>query len=273
MATRQSADKAGHASVKTALRVIEIIEIYAQEGRSLTLTELSRLLDAPMSSCLGLIRTLVSRGYLYETGKRQGYYPTARLLHAARRIAHNDPVLERMQPVMQSLRDATGETVVFGQLQDNRVRYLDVCESANPVRYITAPGTLREPHINSIGRAILGMSSDDARGRILDKLPLSPDPAHADLARRALQSQLRQWREQGWYPNFGESLADLGGIAVPILIGDALYGLSVAGPLYRVQPRAAQIVAALQAAARGLVAHDSSQTDPPPSLSPKDNAA
>ncbi|WP_019937520.1 IclR family transcriptional regulator [Bordetella sp. FB-8] len=251
MATRQSADNAGHASVKTALRVIEIIEIYAQEGRSLTLTELSRLLDAPMSSCLGLIRTLVSRGYLYETGKRQGYYPTARLLHTAQRIARNDPVLERMQPVMESLRDATGETVVFGQLQDQSVRYLDVCESANPVRYITAPGDLREPHINSIGRAILGASSDQARDQVLDKLSFASSAA----SREMLASQLRQWREQGWYPNFGESFADLGGIAIPILIGDALYGLSVAGPLYRVQPRAAEIVAALHAAARRLGSH------------------
>jgi len=261
MATRQNADNTGHASVKTALRVIEIIEIYAQEGRSLTLTELSRRLDAPMSSCLGLIRTLVSRGYLYETGKRQGYYPTARLLHTAQRIAHNDPVLERMQPIMEALRDATGETVVLGQLQDNRVRYLDVCESANPVRYITAPGDLREPHINSIGRAILGASSDEARNQVLDNLPFAPGAAHAAVSRDTLESQLRQWREQGWYPNFGESFSDLGGIAVPITIGDAIYGLSVAGPLYRMQPRAAEIVAALQAAARELDSHAARKAD------------
>lgn len=248
MTTRQTADSVGRASVKTALRVIEIIEIYAQEGRSLTLTELSKRLDAPMSSCLGLIRTLVSRGYLYETGKRQGYYPTARLLHIAQRIAHNDPVLERMQPVMESLRDATGETVVFGQLQESRVRYLDVCESANPVRYMAAPGDLREPHINSIGRAILGASSDQARSQVLDKLSFVPGAAHVKVAREALESQLRQWREQGWYPNFGESFADLGAIAVPIMIGEALYGLSVAGPLHRVQPHAPDIVAALHAA-------------------------
>lgn len=266
MATRQSADNTGHASVKTALRVIEIIEIYAQEGRSLTLTELSKRLDAPMSSCLGLIRTLVSRGYLYETGKRQGYYPTARLLHTAQRIAHNDPVLERMQPIMESLRDATGETVVFGQLQDNRVRYLDVCESANPVRYITTPGDLREPHINSIGRAILGMSSDEARNQVLDKLSFAPGAVHTAVSRETLESQLRQWREQGWYPNLGESLADLGGIAIPIMIGDAIYGLSVAGPLYRVQPRAAEIVAALHAAARGLDSHAARDADSPPSM-------
>ncbi len=53
MAESETGDKAGQASVKTALRVIEIMEIYAREGRSLTLTELAKLLGAPMSSCLG----------------------------------------------------------------------------------------------------------------------------------------------------------------------------------------------------------------------------
>ena len=251
MATRQAADSPGHASVKTALRVIEIIELYAQEGRSLTLTELSKLLDVPMSSCLGLIRTLVSRGYLYETGRRQGYYPTARLLHIAQRISRSDPVLERMQPIMDFLRNATGETVVFGQLQaDGRVRYLDVRESANPVRYIAAPGELRAPHINSIGRAILGASDDEARERILDKQSFEPGAPHAAASRESLQAQLRQWREQGWYPNFGDSSADLGAIAIPVVVGEALYGLSVAGPIHRVQMHVAEIVAALQAAGR-----------------------
>ena len=61
-------------SVKTALRVIEIIETYAREKRA-SLSELARLLDVPVSSCLALIRTLTGLGYLYETGRRQGYYP------------------------------------------------------------------------------------------------------------------------------------------------------------------------------------------------------
>jgi hypothetical protein len=64
-------------SVKTALRVIEIIETFAREKRALPLSELARLLDVPVSSCLALIRTLTGLGYLYETGRRQGYYPSA----------------------------------------------------------------------------------------------------------------------------------------------------------------------------------------------------
>ena len=74
--------------------------------RALPLSELARLLDVPVSSCLALIRTLTGLGYLYETGRRQGTTP-GRLLAMAQRIAHADPVLDRVYPSLVELRDAT----------------------------------------------------------------------------------------------------------------------------------------------------------------------
>ncbi|AGW91283.1 MULTISPECIES: IclR family transcriptional regulator [Cupriavidus] len=253
MAENEAAEKSGYASVKTALRVIEIMEIYAREGRSLTLTELAKLLGAPMSSCLGLIRTLASLGYLYETGRRQGYYPTRRLLDIAQRIARNDPLLERVQPVLESLRDTTGETVIFGKLQDDgRVLYLEVRESANPVRYIAAPGELRDAHVNSIGRAILGAMPAATRAELLEGVSFASRTARTVASVQAFEAAMQQWQAQGWYPNFGESFPDLGAIATPVTIGGATYGLSVAGPLHRVELNAMGIVEALKIAGDSL---------------------
>jgi len=249
MAETEAGEKTGHSSVKTALRVIEIMEIYAREGRSLTLTELAKLLGAPMSSCLGLIRTLASLGYLYETGRRQGYYPTSRLLNIAQRISRNDPLLERVQPVMESLRDATGETVIFGKLQDDgRVLYLEVRESLNPVRYTATPGEVRDVNVNSIGRAILGVMTAQAREGALAKADFTPRTARTVRSRAALERDIAGWQQQGWYPNFGESFPDLGAIAVPVEIAGITYGMSVAGPIHRVESGVAPIVAALRAA-------------------------
>ena len=84
-------------SVKTALRVIEIIETYAREKRALPCRSSP---GCSMCRCraAALIRTLTGLGYLYETGRRQGYYPTGRLLAMAQRIARADPVLDRVYP-------------------------------------------------------------------------------------------------------------------------------------------------------------------------------
>lgn len=255
MTNAASSDKAGQGGVKTALRVIEIMEIYAREGRSLTLTELARLLGAPMSSCLGLIRTLTSLGYLYETGRRQGYYPTRRLLDIAQRISRSDQLLERVQPVLEALRDETGETAVFGKLQDDgRVLYLEVCESENPVRYTASPGEVRDARVNSIGRAILGAMTAEAREAALSDLAALDRATPTAPSQEALAEAIAHWQAQGWYPNFAESFPDLGAIAVPIELNGAIYGISVAGPIQRVCAKKAEIVTALRSGLTRLAA-------------------
>lgn len=131
--------------VKTALRVIEIIEIFSREQKPLALSELARELNAPASSCLALVRTLLSLGYLYETSRRQGYYPTGRLLAMAQRITKADPVLERLSPSLRELCAITGETVVLGKLTSlNTVVYLDVLPSENPFIMLPWPESKRK---------------------------------------------------------------------------------------------------------------------------------
>src|SRR5690606_14346144 len=143
-------------------------EIFAREGKPLSLTELSRQLDAPVSSCLGLVRTLAGLGYLYETTRRQGYYPTGRLLAMAQRIARADPVLEKVGPTLAALRDAVTETVVLAKLSSNgEVIYLEVMLSPHPISYVADPGAQRHLHSNSLGKALLSMMGDEERRKLL----------------------------------------------------------------------------------------------------------
>src|SRR5687768_11462332 len=97
------------ANVRSAVRALKIFEAFAAEGAPMTLTQLAMKLEMPASSCLLLIRTLLNRGYLYATGQRNEYYPTQRLAEVTRRIAANDPLIQRVQPHLDRLRDATRE--------------------------------------------------------------------------------------------------------------------------------------------------------------------
>ena len=58
-------------SVKTAARTLDVFECFAEARRPLSLSELARAIEAPVSSCFALIRTLEDRGYLYAVGRRR----------------------------------------------------------------------------------------------------------------------------------------------------------------------------------------------------------
>lgn len=240
-------------SVKTAWRVIEIIEAFAQEKQPLALSEMARLLDMPVSSCLGLIRTLEERGYVYETGRRQGYYPTSRLLAMAQVISAHDPVLDRVKPALQELRDAARETVVFGKLREGgQVVYLEVVDAPQSIRYTAAAGETRAAYANSLGRALLSTLSAEARSKALKGMKLARLTEATLSSAAALAKEIEGSAARGWYGNLGESIPDLAGIAWPVHIGGQAYAVSVAGPRYRVEPRIEEIAAMLRAACRSI---------------------
>lgn len=223
--------------VKLVARTLDLIEVFAHERRPLSLTELARLLGIPMSSCLGLIRTLQVRGYLYEVRKRGGYYPTKRLLVAAARIDSGDPLVSLIEEHLQALQRHVDETVVLGKLEGARVLYLCVVESSQPIRYSTRVGELRPLHANSIGQAILaGLPEVEARaileGTQMQRFtPLTVTTSADYLAR------LAPVRERGWSENLGESFDDLAAMACAFDFAGQWYAVSIAGPLPRMRQR------------------------------------
>ena len=236
-------------SVKTALRVIEIIETFAKERRALPLTELARLLDVPVSSCLALIRTLSDLGYLYETGRRQGYYPTGRLLTMAQRIAKSDPVLDRVYPSLAELREATRETVVFAKLSaDDRVVYLDVLESPHTIRYAPVAGEFRNLHSNSLGKALLSAMPLEDCQKLLARVPLTAYTDCTLTTPEAVLADLDASRQRGWFMNLGESIPDVCALAWPVKLSGETYAISLAGPRYRIEPKQDEFARMLRAA-------------------------
>ena len=221
--------------VKTAARVIDVVEAFAALRRPLTLSDLAKELTIPVSSCLGLVRTLANRGYLYEVHRRGGFYPTGRLFAQAKIIAAHDPILDRVQPFLLSLRDQTDETIVLGKLKDREVVYLDVLESERSVRYTAQIGVFRPVFANSIGKALLGVMDVETRKDFIASLDLHKLTEHTLGNPRALQADLDKSQKRGWYSNLGESASDLGAIARPIRLANDWYGISVAGPLYRIK--------------------------------------
>lgn len=223
-------------TVKTALRVIEIIELFAREKQPLSLTEISRALKAPVSSCLALIRTLMQLGYLYETGKRQSYYPTSRLYIMAQKIYDFDPILEQVRPSLEALRNATEETVVLGRFTpDMKVMYIEAVESTHPIRYVAVAGMRRDFYANSIGKALLSQLPDDERKRLFKNTLFEKFNKKTLTTPEQIEADLQKSLERGWYENSGESIADVGGIAWPLRLNGALYAISIAGPIYRIQ--------------------------------------
>ncbi|HEY9536815.1 MAG TPA: IclR family transcriptional regulator [Kiloniellaceae bacterium] len=225
--------------------VLALFELFAREKAPRTLTALAQQLDMPKSSAFNLIQTLLDRGFIYETRKRGGYYPTRRLLELASRIAEGDPFLQNIHGYLESLAAETGETALLAVREHAAVIYVDVVESSSPIRYSAKVGDRRSLFTASSGKAILTSLAPKERAAILG--------SDAELA-----DDLEVAVRRGWCEDQARTAPDVMGVGVPLVCGERRFGLAVAGPVYRMQDRREELARALQAAAaaiRDLIAH------------------
>ena len=241
-----------HDPVKTAARTLDVFEVFAAAKRPLTLTELAGRLESPLSSCHALVRTLQLRGYVYILDERKRVYPTKRLLLLAQQIAQNDPVLERIGPVLTALQLATDETVILGKRQGNSVTYLDVIESRQTIRYAADPGDVKPLHSSAIGKAVLGALPNADLAKLARKLAL-PAVTNSTIKDAAdLLRDIELGKARGFFITRGENVPDVMAISICRTVGDEPYGIAVAGPISRLEPRSDAVVAALLAAGDAL---------------------
>lgn len=239
-------------AVKTAARTLDVFEAFRAAGGPLSLTELSERTGVPISSCHALLRTLQARGYLYLLDNRRRFYPTKRLFEVAGDIARNDPLLERIAPSLEALRDLTGETVVLGKRQNDEIIFLEVIEGNREIRYTALPGDTKPLHSASIGKALLGQRDEREIREVLSRLPLEAHTSTTITDIDRLVAELTEGAARGYFVTRGENVPEVMGIAVPLRLAGELFGLALGGPVTRMEPRLAQHVEALTQCARRL---------------------
>ena len=233
--------------VRSADRTLQLFERFEAVGRRLLLSELADEMQIPVSSCHGLVQTLLERGYLYSVGTRKELYPTRKLLQVAQSLARKDPILDRITPAILALRDQERETVLLGKRQGDAVLYLQVFEGLHTIRYNARVGEFKPLHSSSIGKALLGSLSTDALQSWLKTVQLKPMTAKTITDKSRLKRDLSQGRERGYYVTRGENVVDVCAVAVPMTLNNEVFGLAVAGPSSRVRPRETDIGACLLA--------------------------
>lgn len=239
--------------VKSSLRTLLILELFATEQKTLALADIARSLDMPKSSCLALLATLTDRGYLYKTNPDGRYYPTTRWLNNALRVAEHDPLATRIHACLERLNRASGETAIHAVLAGDRSVYVDVVESEETVRFSTRSGDTKPLHVSASGRAQLGMLPTDQMMAIVDRIDLKSRSKWPDFTRKSLVKLILQERERGWSCNLGDHNPDVLSVAVGVALNGAAHSLVVAAPLTRAASHVEKIGPLLMQEARTLM--------------------
>ncbi|OWT60076.1 IclR family transcriptional regulator [Candidimonas nitroreducens] len=242
-----------NSDVKSAKRVLSILQFFAQTKTPATLTQISSALGFPKSSCLALLDTLEGEGYARLDAGR--YYLTRRWLNEARIVAEHDQLTAQIRPELERLRDMLGETLILGQRSGRRVVYLDVAEPDRVVRFTAWAGQTKPLHASASGRALLGALDVPERKQLLESLALDRYTAKTPTTLAAVRKEIDRGLRRGWHVNLGEHQADTLSIACALRVYGTPYCLVVGAPMDRAQKRAEEIGRALAASCGYLAEH------------------
>jgi DNA-binding IclR family transcriptional regulator len=156
----------------------------------------------------------------------------------------------RRTPLLEALRDTTGDTIILGKLQGLGVVYLEIIESRHAVRYTMTDGSVRALHAFSIGKAIVAAMDDAQLGRLLSQLKYPKLTERTIRNRTQYVKSLNDGHKRGYWTNVGESSADVMGIALPVRIFGDLYGINLVGPQWRMERNLKQYSDALRSTVR-----------------------
>ena len=237
--TAAATEPAEGSAARSSARLVGVFEALARSEEGMGLAELSLALGAPKSSLLGLLRSMVSAGYLahahglYRLGPRS--FRLAADILAVRRF----PNLVR--PVLQDLNARTNETVFLVQLDRvaRRATYVEGFDSPNPVRYTVPTGTSRPLYVSAGGLMLLAFQERAFIDAYLGSVSLDPLTSRTITDVGKLRQRLQTIRREGFAVSIGETVPGAAGVAAPIFNsdGNVTAGLLIAAPVERFEKR------------------------------------
>lgn len=148
--------------IKSAKRVLELFEYFAECRRPLTVGDVTKGLDYPQSSVSSLLKSLTRLGYLdYDRHKRL-YTPTLRVALFGGWIHDQVYSESTLSEVVDGLyRRSGGHTVLIGMQNDVFVQYIHLVQAPAPqIPWYIKPGSLRPLCRSAAGRVLLSLKTD-----------------------------------------------------------------------------------------------------------------
>ena len=235
-------------SIAVIDKTFTILEVLARTGRPLTLAELAEESRLPKPTVYRILKSVRDLGYVNQAARGGAYELSARLA-TLREYGRDEAVRAKVRPLMARLHAAFDETVNLGFLEGIYVRYADVMETTQALRWIVKPGARDLFHTTALGRAVVAHLPAEPLVRLVTKACGTLPVRGRKAVRAQLEQELAATRARGYALEEEETVVGVACVAVPLVgLGEPLAAVSVSVPVHRfpAAQRAALIAAMLE---------------------------
>lgn len=163
-------------TVKSARRVLQILQYFNPERPEATVMDIARTLDFPQSSTTELLKALAQLGFLDYDRHRRIYRPTVQVALLG---AWVQPYLFRqghLLPMMDQISARTGQLVALGTQVGLNVQYVHVIQATSTMRMHIPQGSIRPLLRSAHGKLLLSRESNDDIQKLVHRINAEAPP-------------------------------------------------------------------------------------------------
>lgn len=223
--------------MRSVRNTARLLKEFRTGGRERGVSELGRRLGLGKSTVHRLLGALVEE-HLVEHDPAAGTYRLSLTVYElGMAMAAQLHLHEATAPVIEELRNRTGQTVHIGVLDGREVVYVERRESQQALRTFAEISRRLPAHTTSTGKVLLAYLAPDDLERLLDGWTLAASTEHSITDPARLRAELARVRARGWSQNVSESETGYASVGAPIRdgLGRVVAGISLAGPIQRVR--------------------------------------
>lgn len=218
---------------RSTARVLDILELLSQSQTGYTLTQISKLLNAPKSSLFPIIHTLENRNFIQRSSE-DGYVIGQKAYLTGTSYRSERPVFEFIKTNMQKIVDTCQETCHLGILSGDSVLYIAKFEAKNPITLRSHVGQRLPAYCTGIGKALIyNLSKNDLKDLYPNGLIRYTENTIVSIDN--LKKELDIVKESGFAYEHSELTEGIECIAIPLCHDKRIIAsVSVCIPAYRV---------------------------------------
>ena len=127
-------------TVKSAKRVLELLEFVSDERRSVSVMDVCRALDYPQSSTSELLSCLVHLGYLHHDRAGRTFRPTVRVATIGHHVTPTPQRRGLLFDMADSVHEATGCPAMLAMIHRTRLQPVYLAGDGRPLSRIEVGG-------------------------------------------------------------------------------------------------------------------------------------
>jgi DNA-binding IclR family transcriptional regulator len=197
-------------------KAFQLLELVSKSDQGIGISDIAKALGISKGTTSGLTQALLKLKVLNQSPQGKKYFLGPALVELSLSAWNYLKLKETAQPVLEELRDLTGETVFLGACGLDRTFIIATAEAAKPIKITSPAGTTIPLLAGATGKAFLSLMTDEHCIDLIKRHGLPQFTPQSITSEERYMAELRHVRERGYALDNEEYMPGVSAIAVSL---------------------------------------------------------